>query len=77
MGQDNGRNVWYFSAPKDYISQLRCAFSLQFRLAHLEFDSRGESEISDFDILLTSKENLTIGLKRLVCYPKYVISVAC
>ena len=37
------------------------------RLAHLEFDSRGESEFPDYDVLLTSQDNVTIGLRRLVC----------
>ena len=31
IGRDEGREVWYFSAPEEYIVQLKCAFSLQFR----------------------------------------------
>jgi hypothetical protein len=72
IGQDNGREMWYFAAPNDYISKIRCAFSLQFRLAHLEFDSRGESELLEFDILIESKDNVTIGVKRLVSFSDIV-----
>jgi hypothetical protein len=66
IGRDEGKHIWYFSAPDDYLERLKCAFSLQFRLAHLEFDSRGESEIHNFDVLLMSHDNVTIGLKQLV-----------
>jgi hypothetical protein len=67
IGRDEGKDVWYFSAPDDYLQRLKCAFSLQYRLAHLEFDSSGESEIHAFDVLLISHDNVTIGLKQMVC----------
>ena len=67
IGRDEGKHIWYFSAPDDYLQRLKCAFSLQFRLAHLEFDSRGESEMHNFDVLLMSHDNVTIGLNQMVC----------
>ena len=49
---------------------LACATQLSFRVTHPEFDSKGRDAVSDFDVVVVSKElNLSFGLKSLVCAP--------
>jgi len=68
-GSDNGRTVWYFSAPSKYLGDQSRAIGgrLKFRLGHSEYMSNGRDMIKDWDVILESKEwRIRIGIKNLV-----------
>jgi hypothetical protein len=68
-GSDNGRTVWYFSAPEKYLGDKSFAHGgkLKFRLGHSEYMSNGKDMIKDWDVILESKEwRIRIGIKNLI-----------
>ena len=67
--QDNGRTVWYFSAPEKFLGEKAFAHNgkLSFRLGHSEYMSNGKDMIKDWDVILESKEwRLRVGIKNLI-----------
>jgi len=68
-GSDNGRTVWYFSAPEKFLGEKAFAHNgkLSFRLGHSEYMSNGKDMIKDWDVILESKEwRLRVGIKNLI-----------
>lgn len=68
-GSDNGKTVWYFSAPETFLGEKAFAHNgrLSFRLGHSEYMSNGKDMIKDWDVILESKEwRIRVGVKNLI-----------
>eukprot|EP00292_Cryptomonas_paramecium_P009525 CAMPEP_0113710112 /NCGR_PEP_ID=MMETSP0038_2-20120614/29963_1 /TAXON_ID=2898 /ORGANISM="Cryptomonas paramecium" /LENGTH=258 /DNA_ID=CAMNT_0000636107 /DNA_START=161 /DNA_END=933 /DNA_ORIENTATION=+ /assembly_acc=CAM_ASM_000170 len=68
-GSDNGKTVWYFSAPAKFLGDKSFAHNgkFSFRLGHSEYMSNGKDMIKDWDVILESKEwRLRVGIRNLI-----------
>ena len=65
LGSDLGLSpgsTWFFSAPPNVVSKLRCASGITYRLSHPEYDSRQLNPIlSEFDAVITTAGNSSLG----------------